>query len=116
MSAFTDLPPFFQGRIALSPGGCWLWTGELNRNGYGTYLTRPVPGQRKRKMVHIEVYVLLKGEYDRRLLLDHGCRVRNCCNPEHLEPVTVKVNTLRGEAVLFKPLSDPALLQMTSEY
>lgn len=104
MNAFTDLPPFYQGRIALSPGGCWLWQGELNRNGYGTFLTRPQPGIRKRKMVHIEVYVLLKGDYDRRLLLDHRCRVRNCCNPEHLEPVTTQVNTLRGEAVLFKPL------------
>lgn len=109
MSGFQDLPVFFQARISLSPGGCWLWQGEINRNGYGTYLTRPVPGQRKRKMAHIEVYVLLVGEYDRSLLLDHGCRVRNCCNPEHLEPVTVQVNTLRGEAVLFKPLKQEVL-------
>lgn len=101
---FTDLPLFMQSRITLSPGGCWLWIGELNRNGYGTFLVRPQPGIRKRKMAHIEVYVAIKGEYDRKLLLDHECRVRNCCNPEHLEPVTVRVNTLRGEAVLFKPL------------
>lgn len=101
---FNDLPANLRAKITLSPGGCWLWTGELNRNGYGTFLTRPVPGIRKRKMVHIEVYVALKGEYDRSLLLDHDCRVRNCCNPEHLEPVTTRVNTLRGEAVLFKPL------------
>lgn len=53
-------------------------------------------------MVHIEVYVLLKGEYDRKLLLDHDCRTRNCCYPGHLEPVTVQVNTLRGEAALFR--------------
>lgn len=100
---FNDLPTHLQARIMLNPGGCWLWAGELNRNGYGTFVVRPVPGQRKRKMAHIEVYVALKGEYDRSLLLDHKCRVRCCCNPDHLEPVTVRVNTLRGEAVLFKP-------------
>lgn len=84
---------------------CWLWTGEINRNGYGTFRVRPAPGQRKRKMAHIEAYVIIKGEYDRGLLLDHLCRNRPCCNPDHLEPVTVKVNTLRGEAILFKPLN-----------
>lgn len=104
MKPFGELPENLQARIVLGPGGCWLWIGELNRNGYGTFLVRPQPGIRKRKMAHIEVYVALKGEYDRSLLLDHGCRVRNCCNPEHLEPVTTQVNTLRGEAVLFKPL------------
>lgn len=83
--------------------GCWLWQGEVNRNGYGTFIVRPEPGIRKRKMAHIEMWVMINGEYDRRLLLDHGCRNRICCNPAHLEPVTVQVNTLRGEAVLFKP-------------
>lgn len=29
--------------------------------------------------------------------LDHLCRVRNCMNPEHLEPVTRQVNSARGE-------------------
>lgn len=82
--------------------GCWLWLGEINRNGYGTFVIRPKPGQRKRKMAHIEMYVMHKGEYDRQLLLDHQCRNRPCCNPDHLEPVTPRVNTLRGEAVLFK--------------
>lgn len=30
------------------------------------------------------------------LTLDHLCRVRACCNPEHLEVVTGRENTLRG--------------------
>lgn len=83
--------------------GCWNWTGELNRNGHGTFVVRPAPGFRKRKMAHIEMYLMIRGEYDRALLLDHTCRNRKCCNPAHLEPVTAQVNTLRGEAVLFKP-------------
>lgn len=83
---------------------CWLWQGELNRNGYGTFRVQAAPGIRKRKMAHIEAFVAVKGEYDRALLLDHLCRNRPCCNPDHLEPVTNRENTLRGEAVLFRPL------------
>ncbi|WP_414654556.1 HNH endonuclease signature motif containing protein [Intrasporangium sp.] len=31
------------------------------------------------------------------LVLDHLCRNRACCNPAHLEPVTIRENILRGE-------------------
>lgn len=30
------------------------------------------------------------------LVLDHLCRVRRCCNPAHLEPVTQRENLMRG--------------------
>lgn len=30
--------------------------------------------------------------------IDHLCRVRACCNPEHLEAVDHKTNVLRGES------------------
>ena len=85
---------------------CWEWVGEINRNGYGTFIVRPVPGVRRRKMAHIEMYVHHKGEYDRELLLDHHCRNRPCCNPDHLEPVTVQVNTMRGNAILYKRIGN----------
>ncbi len=105
------LPQRMQAAIRIDEEGphyngtpCWVWTAEINRNGYGTFRVIITPGHRKRKMAHIEAYVIIKGDYDRVLLLDHLCRNRPCCNPDHLEPVTVKVNTLRGEAVLFKPL------------
>lgn len=101
-----DLPDILMGKVQLcSEKGCWLWIKELNRNGYGTFRTH-YKGKRKRNMAHITTYVLVKGEYDRSLLLDHLCRVRNCCNPRHLEPVTVKVNTERGNAVLFRPADE----------
>jgi hypothetical protein len=32
------------------------------------------------------------------LVLDHLCRVRACVNPMHMEPVTARENTLRGES------------------
>jgi hypothetical protein len=39
----------------------------------------------------------LVGDLPDELTIDHLCRVRACCNPDHLEPVSVAVNILRGE-------------------
>lgn len=78
--------------------GCWLWQGELNRNGYGRVWVNG-----KRLMVHRVVWETLRGPIAAGLVLDHLCRQRACCNPDHLDPVTVRENTLRGEAKLFKP-------------
>jgi hypothetical protein len=95
------LPPTIDSCVTICEvSGCWLWQGELNRNGYGRVW---VSG--RRLMVHRVVYALLVGEIPKGLVLDHKsdvCSHRNCCNPAHLEPVTVKVNTHRGRAVLFK--------------
>jgi hypothetical protein len=74
---------------------CWLWEGQLNRNGYARTHWREL-------VVHRRLYEELVGPIPDRLLLDHLCRMRRCVNPLHMEPVTVRVNTLRGEAVLFQ--------------
>ncbi len=37
------------------------------------------------------------GEIPEGLELDHLCRIRHCVNPLHLEPVTGKVNLMRGD-------------------
>ena len=52
--------------------------------------------------LHRYVYEQLVGAIPSGLVLDHLCIQRNCCNPFHLEPVTIKENTLRGKAVLFR--------------
>lgn len=95
------LPPKIAEQLYPVPHcGCWVWVGSrLSRNGYGR-----VWHEGKERQVHILVYTLLVGPVARGLHLDHGCRVRPCANPAHLEPVTPRVNTLRGEAVLFKPI------------
>lgn len=80
---------------------CWEWVGELNRNGYGWFKRRG-----KRVMVHKETYEQIHGPVPEGLVVDHGCRNRRCCNPRHLEAVTVKVNTERGGAVLFRRVSN----------
>lgn len=76
---------------------CWLWQGQQNRNGYGR-----IKIQGRWLMVHRVSYELHIGPIPEGLVLDHLCRNRLCCNPQHLEAVTVRENTLRGEAKLFR--------------
>lgn len=85
-------------RIILQDNGCWHWAGRWNSgNGYSK-----VSYQGQAWMVHRLLYTLLVGPIPEGLILDHKCRDRACCNPNHLEPVTHKENTKRGKAVLFK--------------
>lgn len=89
-----DLPATIAARIIVMPGGCWLWTGRVDRDGYGRH-----GGQG----IHRIVYNLLVGHIPpERPQLDHvaarGCLFRACCWPGHLEPVTVRENALRGRS------------------
>lgn len=72
-------------------GFCWLWEGYVDAHGYGY-----AAYQGKNHRAHRHVYELLVGEIPKGLVLDHLCRVRNCVNPDHLEPVTHKENLMRG--------------------
>ena len=88
----------FQERFWLKvedAGLCWHWTGHIGDGGYGTFRG---PGRRTVK-AHRFAYESLVGPIPDGLFLDHLCRVRHCVNPEHLEPVTGRVNTLRGEGI-----------------
>lgn len=75
--------------------GCWEWAGRGTPNGYGHIRT----GGGKRQMVHRVSYEMTYGPIPEGLDLDHLCRVRRCLNPAHLEAVTHRVNTLRGQTV-----------------
>lgn len=77
---------------------CWLWTGLQYQTGYG-HFDMPVDGKWKARRAHIVAYELTVGPVPEGLDLDHLCRVRLCVNPEHLEPVTRRVNLLRGGTI-----------------
>jgi hypothetical protein len=74
-------------------GPCWVWTGA-KVDGYGVWWKN-----KHNKQAHISVYEDLHGPVPEGLQLDHLCRVRHCCRPMHLEPVTCRMNLLRGETL-----------------
>lgn len=89
-----------RGNINLAPptspaskarGLCWVWNGRLDKDGYA----RAYYNKRDER-VHRVMYEMLVGPIRKGKFLDHLCRNRVCVNPEHLEPVTSKVNTRRG--------------------
>lgn len=78
-------------------GECWIWTGFCNPRGYGTiHFVGADGGPKTTRLIHRAVYELLVGPIPEGLTLDHLCRVRNCINPAHLEPVSNRTNILRG--------------------
>ena len=77
-----------ESRIFKAPTGCWIWKGPLSHDGYARAHGKYV----HRTMYESHVAVIPKG-----ITLDHICRVRNCVNPTHLDPVTLAENISRGD-------------------
>jgi hypothetical protein len=72
--------------------GCWEWTAGKSSDGYAMmYL--------EGKMIysHRWSYEYYNTAIPSKYIIDHLCRVRHCVNPNHLEAVTSKENTRRGD-------------------
>lgn len=77
---------------------CWPWQGGKMSTGYGHFTWR---GEGLREGVHVAhriAYELLIGPIPDGLTLDHLCRNPPCCNPAHLEPVSIRENIQRAKA------------------
>ena len=81
-------------RVVEADDGCWLWTGAPNTYGYGQIGEGGYHG--RKLMVHRVAYTLVVGVIPAGMEIDHLCRNRMCVNPAHLEVVTGRENTLRG--------------------
>lgn len=80
----------FWNHVDQDESGCWLWTAATTPTGYGQF--RFHDGSRA---AHRLAYEQMVGPIPDGLELDHLCRVRNCVNPDHLEPVTHAENLRR---------------------
>ncbi len=74
--------------------GCWEWAGRIDKWGYGRVSYRGAFGF----LAHRAAYIETNGSIPDGMTIDHLCRNRRCINPDHMEPVSNKVNILRGES------------------
>ncbi len=81
------------GPVVSDLGPCWRWLGKPHESGYGRI--SPAPGLTV--YAHRYSYELLVHRIPVDLQIDHLCRNTMCVKPDHLEPVTQRVNQLRGE-------------------
>lgn len=83
------------------PSGCWEYKGKINNWGYGRhrYFFERITKEKIPAGFH----------------LDHLCRNKKCCNPSHLEIVTVAENIRRGKLAKLNPFSVKEIIHQYSK-
>jgi hypothetical protein len=91
-----------KSRTLVTADGCWEWQGKVIYSGYGE-----AHYQNRQMQAHRAMWLASGRPIPNGLQLDHLCRNRRCCNPDHLEPVTCAENIRRGWAARGRnPLAD----------
>lgn len=82
----------FDAKVHPEPtSGCWLWVGAADVKGYGRLR---IGGDWA--LAHRLSHERFRGPIPDGCEIDHLCRTPSCVNPDHLEAVPSRVNTLRG--------------------
>ncbi len=77
-------------KCTMDANGCLVFEGCLV-SGYGQ-----IRDGRTSRLAHRVMYEATRGPVPEGLDLDHLCRNRACCNPDHLEAVSRRENARRG--------------------
>lgn len=77
-----------EAAVFVDEEGCWRWLDSVSPNGYGRI------GVEYAHRLAFEEFV---GPIPDGMTIDHLCRVKTCCNPDHLEAVSLRENILRSE-------------------
>jgi hypothetical protein len=77
-------------RTRVDAAGCWVWQASM-QGGYGRLNMHG-----RKVFAHRLAWECRFGPVPDGLELDHLCRNKACCNPDHLEPVTHTANVGRG--------------------
>lgn len=89
----SDLARFWGWVNTDAQGGCWLWLGTLDKDGYGTLHLR-----RTRRRAARVAYAYWRGLIPAGYVVNHICHVRACVNPQHLEAITASAHSLLDQA------------------
>lgn len=95
-------------RAQVDASGCWIWTGRVDRKGYGRYGKRGLAA-------HRVIYELLVRTLSPEETLHHTCRVPGCVNPEHMQPMSRADNARLGHRFHIAPDLVERMLAVTPE-
>jgi hypothetical protein len=99
-----DVMERFIEKVVPQANGCWLWTGSVTAQGYGSFWF----GRDGFRQVRANkaAYLLFRGPLPVGMQTDHLCKTPRCVNPDHLEAVTHAEN-MRRERRPLAPTSAP---------
>jgi len=72
-----------------TPEKCWIWSGNLDRQGYGKIGIRTLPTRGAHRIAYMLTHSC---SLSRETIIRHTCDNPPCCNPNHLKTGTTKDN------------------------
>lgn len=71
---------------------CWIPDLKKRKDGYSVFTVKST----NEYLGHRLSYCIFNGPLIEGMVIDHTCRNKSCCNPDHLRQVTQQVNALEN--------------------